>query len=263
MTAERGQAMASHANRKRNGMAFGVDPTRKQFYSLRQARYDRLGEQVAELGHQLLKEKGRKADVLDIGPWDGVMLRHLEGHGGLEAVNYSAADLELYEGFYGKAHIKRFFPGNLMDGYPEIESEAYDVVVCEQVLEHLSETPNAIKTLERVLRPGGTLIVGVPIFMPPLHLIRHWGQPRWDRIFPPGKVRGHLQSFSAASIKAQFAALTSLEMTDIRGFRIFSGGVFAPLEEKEWWWRLARAAGRIAPSLCVEIQITYKKPLKG
>ncbi len=149
MTAERGQAMASHANRKRNGMAFGVDPTRKQFYSLRQARYDRLGEQVAELGHQLLKEKGRKADVLDIGPWDGVMLRHLEGHGGLEAVNYSAADLALYEGFYGKAHIKRFFPGNLMDGYPEIESEAYDVVVCEQVLEHLSETPNAIKTLER------------------------------------------------------------------------------------------------------------------
>ena len=254
--------MGSHANRRRNGMAFGVDPTRRQFYSLRQARYDRLGEAVAALAREIAAKQGRKADVLDIGPWDGVMLRHLEGHGGLADVNYSAADLDLFDGFYGKEHIKVFYPGNLMDGYPEIASEAYDIVVCEQVLEHLSETENAIRTLERVLKPGGTLIVGVPIFPPPLHLVREWGQPRWDRIFPPGKVRGHLQSFSAGKIKAQFAQFTRLELVDLRGFRIFSGGIFAPLEEKEWWWRLARAVGRIAPGLCVEIQATYVKPAK-
>ena len=34
--------------RKRNGMAFGIDPTRKEFFSLRQARYDALADNIAE-----------------------------------------------------------------------------------------------------------------------------------------------------------------------------------------------------------------------
>jgi 2-polyprenyl-3-methyl-5-hydroxy-6-metoxy-1,4-benzoquinol methylase len=44
--------------------------------------------------------------------------------------------------------------GDLTGGYPEIPSEHYDVVVCEQVLEHLAALDTAIATLVRVLRPA-------------------------------------------------------------------------------------------------------------
>ena len=51
-------------------------------------------------------------------------------------------------------------------GYPEIPSGHYDVVVCEQVLEHLAALDIALATLVRVLRSGGRLVIGVPIFPP-------------------------------------------------------------------------------------------------
>lgn len=250
-------------NRHRNGMAFGVDPNRREFFSLRQSRYDHLGKVVAELARDIVKREGRKARILDIGPWDGVMLRHLEGYNGLDDVEYSVAELALYDGFYRKDLVKEFFIGDFMKGYPEIPDNHYDIVVCEQVLEHLTELNVPIKTMERVLKPGGTLIVGVPTFPPPLHIIREYGQPVWDRIFPPGKVRGHVQSFSPGRLKAYFSDLTNLEFVSVRGFRIFSGGIVKPLEEKAWWWRLASAVGRAMPSLCIEVQAIYRKPFDG
>lgn len=248
------------AGRPRNGMAFGVDPRRREFFSLRQARYDRLAEAVTEIAAGIAAREGRKARLLDIGPWDGVLLRHLEAHDGIRHVEYTLADLALRDDFHGREHVAAMFFGDLQQGYPEIASDAYDIVVCEQVIEHLAETTVAVKTLERVARPGGWVIIGVPTFPPPLHHVRRIGQPVWDRWFPPGKVRGHLQTFSAGSFKALVRNHTRLKLADIRGFRIFSGGPFAPLEEKEWWWRFAMATGRAMPWACVEVQSIWRKP---
>ncbi|HSL22718.1 MAG TPA: class I SAM-dependent methyltransferase [Vicinamibacterales bacterium] len=39
---------------------------------------------------------------------------------------------------------------------------SFDIVVCNQVLEHVPDDVNAFRELRRVLRPGGLLIVGVP-----------------------------------------------------------------------------------------------------
>jgi ubiquinone/menaquinone biosynthesis C-methylase UbiE len=40
--------------------------------------------------------------------------------------------------------------------------ELFDVIVCAEVLEHLLEPAKAIEEFERVLKPGGTLIITVP-----------------------------------------------------------------------------------------------------
>ena len=40
--------------------------------------------------------------------------------------------------------------------------ESFDVVLCTQVLEHVSDLAHVLHELDRVLRPGGTLVVTVP-----------------------------------------------------------------------------------------------------
>lgn len=250
--------MLHHQGRSRNGMAYGVDPTRREFYSLRQARYDALGEDIAALAREAAA-RGERLKLIDVGVDRGVTIRHLEAHPEHENVDYAVADLRIGDVF-NLERATEIFVGDLMQGYPQIPSDAYDVVVCEQVLEHLTELETPIHTLERILKPGGTLFVGVPTFPHGVHKIREVGQPVWDRWFPPGKVRGHVQSFSLRKFRRLMRELTSLEFQEARGFRILSGGLLRPLEEKEWWWRLARSLGRAAPGLCVEIQAVYRKP---
>jgi SAM-dependent methyltransferase len=45
---------------------------------------------------------------------------------------------------------------------PEIADAAYDAIFCSGVLEHIDELPAALRELWRVLKPGGTLLLGVP-----------------------------------------------------------------------------------------------------
>jgi SAM-dependent methyltransferase len=155
------------------------------------------------------------------------------------------------------------FTGDLMAGYPDIQSDRYDIVVCEQVLEHLSDIETPIRTLARVMKPGGTLFLGVPTFPHGLHYLREFGQKPWDRVFPPGKVRGHIQTFTKPKLLGLVRELTNLEVKEVRGFRIASGGLLRPLERQEWAWRVNRWLGRAVPGLCVEIQAIFTKTVSG
>jgi SAM-dependent methyltransferase len=48
---------------------------------------------------------------------------------------------------------------------PPAEFAAFDVVVCDQVLEHVKNPLEAARTLRRLLRPGGHLVVGTPFLI--------------------------------------------------------------------------------------------------
>jgi SAM-dependent methyltransferase len=238
--------------------AFGVDPTRPERYSLRQSRYDALAEDVSRWAGEAAAA-GSPLRVLDIGCGTGVSLRYIEARPHFEAVRLSGADVESRPRYREEA-FEAYYVGDLMQGYPEIPSGSFDVVLCEQVLEHLPRLEVAIATLERVLRPGGKLIVGVPIFPPPLAYLRRHLVPHLDRAFQPGVVRGHVQAFSARSFLTAMAAHSQLRLLEIRGFRIVSGGLLKPLENHRWWWRFNRRLGRILPSLCIEIQAVMERP---
>jgi 2-polyprenyl-3-methyl-5-hydroxy-6-metoxy-1,4-benzoquinol methylase len=51
--------------------------------------------------------------------------------------------------------------------------ESFDVVLCNQVLEHVPEDRTGFRELRRVLRPGGLLMIGVPNEGSPLGLLRN------------------------------------------------------------------------------------------
>jgi len=238
-------------------LAFGVDPSRPQAYSLRQARYEALADDISGWAGAASAE-GRRLSLLDVGCAWGVLLRHLEAKPHSDALAISAADV-VDTASYNRERYERFVLGDVAQGYPEIASQSFDVVVCEQVLEHLEHLGPALATLDRVLKPGGRLVLGVPVFLPPLHLIRKHVLPPLLRVVPLRDLGTHHQAFSMHSFLREVRRLPDLRLVQVRGFRIISGGLLAPLENYRWWWRLNRRLGEWLPAACIEIQAIFEK----
>ncbi len=237
--------------------AWAVDPKRPQRYRLRLARYVVLAQDISDwAGAAALA--GRDLSVLDVGCGWGPLLAQLEAEPHFDNITISACDMADAE-LYKRELYHEFFIGDLAGGYPEIGSERYDVVVCEQVLEHLDSLDRAIATLVRVTRPGGILVIGVPIFFPPLHLARKYLVPRLAGILRRPETASHVQAFSLFSFLRLLRAYPNLSIFKARGFRVISGGLLRPLENYRWWWQLNRRLGEMLPSLCIEVQIILRK----
>jgi SAM-dependent methyltransferase len=240
--------------------AFGVEEGFAP-YRLRQARYYDLGVDCARWAGEHQAETGQKFDLLDIGTYDGVTRRYVEIHPGHEHVRYHAVDIfPRGKELVYKHHDWQLHHIDLTKGLPGLKSESYDVVVCEQVLEHLHEPQIALTAMERVLRPGGRMVVGVPIFPHGAHLIRKHIVPVVDR-WTNAKPRGHVQAWSKRTFHRLLRqTCPNLTIEASRGFRVISGGLLRPLEHCRWWWQLNRRVGQVIPGLCVEIQVILRKP---
>lgn len=238
-------------------MAYGVDPHRRERYSLRQARYDALARDINDWAADVASTGGTLS-VLDVGCGSGLLLRHLEAKPNFGRLEISATDSQENQ-LWKKFLYREFFLGDLTGGYPQIASGAYDVVVCEQVLEHVKELDRAIDTLERLVKPGGRLVIGVPIFVPPLHWARMHVIPHLDRALGRRQERGHMHAFSMRSFMRHIGERRKLRLQSVRGFRVISGGILRPLENYRWWWRFNLWLGRRMPAACIEIQVVWRK----
>jgi 4-hydroxysphinganine ceramide fatty acyl 2-hydroxylase len=237
--------------------AYGVDPRREEYYSLREARYDALADDIDAWAAEAARQ-GRKLQVIDVGCTSGVLFRHLEPRPHSDNIEIEATDVKK-EHLYRSERYTSYRIDDLMAGNPGTPSNAFDVVVCEQVLEHLPRVDVAIASLERMARPGGKVCVGVPIFLSPLAFVRN----RWIQaslILRPGKKWTHIQTFSHRSFLRQLRRHSHLRLIETRGFRIISGGPLRRLEEHRWWWRLNRRIGAAVPWACVEVQAILEKP---
>jgi hypothetical protein len=56
-------------------------------------------------------------------------------------------------------------------------------------------------------------VIGVPIFLPPLHLARMHIVPYLDRLFGRRRERGHVRAFSMQSLLRHIAARPNLRLT--------------------------------------------------
>ncbi len=243
-------------------VAFGVESGRRAPYELRQARYLEAARTAAGHIHRINRSEGRPAELLDIGVNDGRIRRYLDSLLDDEAeVRWTGVDLFPHgeEGVHRRSEW-RLVKLDLEDGLQGLSSQQYDVVVCEQVLEHLHELEPLLNDMERVLRPGGRVIVGVPIFPLGLHHLRPWAVRMGERLFnrPP---RSHVREWSLSSLLRDLERMDGLGVVDVRGFRIVSGGPLRFLEFRRWWWRLNRWLGRKVPGLCIEAQVVLSKPV--
>jgi SAM-dependent methyltransferase len=252
-----GGADMANSNEARR-WAYGVDPTRSERYSLRQARYQAIAEEFTRLIPEFA-ERGERLKFLDVGVWNGISMRYIEPCDPQGVVEYHGVDLKLHHVIHQPEKWASLREGNLLHGLPFLPSNTYDLVICEQVLEHLPEVDGALATLSRVVKPGGLLILGVPIFPPGIDALRRHLVPRWDRLVGRKKARGHLQAFSRASFVREVTAHCDVDVLASRGFRMISGGILRPLEQLRGWYRLNRTLGATLPGLCTEIQVVARK----
>jgi DNA-binding PucR family transcriptional regulator len=102
------------------------------------------------------------------------------------------------------------------------------------------------------------LVLGVPTFPAPLAAIRDLYVKTFRRAHREGHSTHH-QSFSRGSIVSHVERSTSLEVVDVRGFRVISGGAIEFLEDHEWWYRASLRLAQALPWLCTEVQLVVRK----
>ncbi len=242
--------------------AFGVEPGYAP-YRLRQARYQALAEAVAAHARE---HAGQPLHVLDVGMGSGRTLRYIEAQPGTERLKFSGVDIFPYgeDAIYNRDRWT-VYHANLEEGLPFLDSQQFDIVLCEQVLEHMHTADEMLAEMERVLRPGGIMVLGVPIFPHCVAFIPRYFKPLLERLTTrPDKRRaathGHVQAYSLKTFLRSIRRHTELEVQESRGFRIVSGGLLRYLENYRWWYEFNRQLGATIPSWCTETQVIVKKP---
>ena len=79
------------------------------------------------------------------------------------------------------------------------QDDTFDHIICSEVMEHIPDDSAAAAELARVLKPGGTLAVTVPTWLPE--------QICWklsDEYHAPFVPGGHVRIFTVASLRSRF-----------------------------------------------------------
>lgn len=227
-------------------LAFGVVPAYRRF-ELYQARYVELVPVVAKA----LEEKGPALEVLDIGPGNGDSKKFIDALAGparwtaIEVTpKYVEACKQLgYERIVEGVDLER-------DALP-LPDASFDVVIASHVLEHLENAPMALAEWLRVLRPGGHLLIGVPMHPGWLAALARLKYRLFGR-----RPRQHCLFFSMRSLKRFFAGLT---VERVWGFRLFSARKWLPFEDYRWFYDVSRWLGTRWPWLTGEVIVHVRK----
>jgi SAM-dependent methyltransferase len=107
----------------------------------------------------LRKERGSPLSLLDVGCWDGAATSAYRG-----VLGGTAAGIEVYPGPAAKAAERGIDVASIdleQQSFPW-PGERFDVVVVNQVFEHLKNIWLPMSEIARVMAPGGTLVFSVP-----------------------------------------------------------------------------------------------------
>jgi 2-polyprenyl-3-methyl-5-hydroxy-6-metoxy-1,4-benzoquinol methylase len=183
---------------KESHLAYGVEPSTTK-YPLNRARRPLM----ASLIHQEYVSRQQTLRILDIGCRDGDMLLYckqnktpVEFHG-----------LDILEDKLQNAKKKGYQTTHNHDIRKQpfaYENNFFDVVICSHILEHLQAPENILNELNRILKPNGALIVGVPSHVFPFNLWRKYIVPLFNKEQHLDRVLGrfgHIQFFTLPQMK--------------------------------------------------------------
>lgn len=113
------------------------------------------------IGKYLYKNLGQNLDILTVGDGLGVDSVYLTRAG--HHVTYIETSA------YAQAFAKKIFADcakdiNVLDDPNQIPKNSYDVVICLDVLEHVPDPHEFVKTMTSYLKPDGHFIVHAPFF---------------------------------------------------------------------------------------------------
>jgi len=130
------------------------------------------------------------ARILDLGCGAGDMVRILRQRGYLAW----GSDIEVRKG--GDADL--FLPVDPSTGRIATGDGSFDVVISNQVLEHVMDLPQIFQEIRRILRPGG---VSLHVFPSRWSLLEQHVNVPWGGVF---RSRAYLQFWAMLGIRNQF-----------------------------------------------------------
>ncbi len=186
----------------------------------------RIGAELATLTVQLVVEMPGVRSICDLGCGNGYLAGQLGKLGyRVVGVDASATYLEAAQRRYASENVtfrRAVFGADAAD--TPLSAETFDLVISSDVVEHLYRPADLIETAARVLRPGGTLIVGTPYH-------GYWKNlaigimGKWDAHHGVHWPGGHIKFFS---VKTLSHLVSNAGFADVR-FR-FYGRV-------PWFWK--------------------------
>ena len=241
--------IAAHRAARREVLAFGVVRAYRK-YELFMMRY----VAAADALRRDLAGRGRLA-VLDIGCGYGELRCFLPE----QAVSLDGVELDEERAVVAEGRGYRVLRCELEGAALPYAAESFDAVVISHCLEHLRRPGVTLRAADRVLAPGGMLIIGVPVKPPGCAWIPRL---RYEhRLRQRGAVWGETcQFFTLASLRAFLAgALPTYDILDVRGFRLFSARQSLPLEDWRWFWQLSCWLGRHFATWTPEVNVVLRK----
>jgi len=131
--------------------------------------------------------------VLDIGCGSGRIIQDLPKAIGM--------DILLPKLRFLRNRHSRLVQGNIF-ALP-FPTHVFDAVICSEVIEHVPDHPAAFEEMARVLRPGGTLILGTPDYGRWLWWLLEW---IYGKILPGAYAHEHMTHYTGASLKERLLA---------------------------------------------------------
>jgi SAM-dependent methyltransferase len=225
-----------------------VEEARREaaLHALRRENFERILDALARYGRL------EGARLLEVGCAHGWFLERAGSRGvaaaGVEpdarvAERARAAGLEVRQGY---------FPGAVR------EEEMFDVVVFNDVFEHLEDPPKILQACARILRPAGRLVLNLPdsdglLFRTACRLARLGVGAPLERLWQARFRFPHLWYFSAGNLRRLVAR---------HGFRLLHGEGLPAFHREGLWARLRmdRTAGWL-PSAFAFVALRALAPL--
>jgi ubiquinone/menaquinone biosynthesis C-methylase UbiE len=109
---------------------------------------------------QLMKNIDENSGILEVGCSGGMLVSKLQKKG---YTNIKGIDISSHA--ISQCKKKGISNVQVMDGSAtSFDPETFNIVVASDILEHINQEKKALKEWNRILKPGGTLIVFVPAF---------------------------------------------------------------------------------------------------
>lgn len=123
-------------------------------------------------GYDMVDRLGPK-NLLDLGTLDGSFPITIATHFGIPTagVDLTKDGIELARARAKKLGLtdSHFYQGTIEDQLRAFKPASFDMITCFEVIEHVKDPDLLLKEIDRVLAPGGSVLISTPAFESPLY----------------------------------------------------------------------------------------------